>query len=87
MAVSTSCELVGLSRSAWYKPVRDWLEYARELIEALQEMVELYNRWGFWKYYGRDQPPHFPPPFKIVSVEVRHRILYASMYREQGLIL
>lgn len=53
MAVSTSCELVGLSRSAWYKPVRDWLEYDRELIEALQELVVLYNRWGFWKYYGR----------------------------------
>jgi putative transposase len=53
MAVRTSCELVGLSRSAWSKPVRDWLEYDRELIEALQELVVLYNRWGFWKYHDR----------------------------------
>lgn len=75
MSVRSSCKLVGLSRSAWYKAVRDWQEYDRELVVALQELVESHNRWGFWKYYGRLRLDGHPWNHKRV-----HRV-----YRSLGL--
>lgn len=53
MAVARSCEAVGLSRTAWYRERSDSLERDREVIEALQAIVEEHNRWGFWKCYRR----------------------------------
>lgn len=40
------------SRLAWYRRVRNWLEYDRELMKALQELVEMYNRWGLRNHCG-----------------------------------
>ncbi len=47
-----SCEAVGLSRSAYYRPVRDWASYDAEVIAALNEAVATNSRWGFGKCRG-----------------------------------
>src|SRR5690606_7990468 len=44
-----SCECVGLSPAAWYRPPLDWTVRDAELIAALAELVEDHPGWGFWK--------------------------------------
>ena len=44
-----SCECVGLSRAAWYRPPLDWTVRDAELISALAGLVEDHPGWGFWK--------------------------------------
>ena len=44
-----SCECVGLSRAAWYRPPLDWTVRDAELIAALAGIVEDHPGWGFWK--------------------------------------
>ena len=53
MAVSRACQAVGLSRSAWYRPLEDKLARDLEVIKALQELVEKHHRWGFWMCHQR----------------------------------
>jgi len=53
LSVRRACEIVGLARSAWYcKPI-DRMERDREVIDALQAIVEKRRRWGFWKCFDR----------------------------------
>jgi putative transposase len=42
-----------LSRSAWYQPPPDPLVRDREVIDALQDLVEEHRRWGFWLCFKR----------------------------------
>lgn len=51
LAVTRACRGVGLSRSAYYEAPIDWLSRDREIIEALQVLVDRHPRRGFWKYY------------------------------------
>ena len=44
-----SCEYVGLSRAAWYRPPLDWTVRDAELIAALAGLVEDRPGRGFWK--------------------------------------
>jgi len=44
---------VGLSRSAWYKPLVDWLERDRQLAEQLSELADRKPGLGFWKLFRR----------------------------------
>ena len=44
---------VGLSRSAWYRPIVDWLARDHELAEVLLELAEQKPGLGFWKLYRR----------------------------------
>ena len=53
LSVRRACRAVGLSRAAWYRPPRSWLERDAALIEALQALVAQHPRRGFWKYYDR----------------------------------
>jgi putative transposase len=53
VSVRRACDLVGLSRSAWYKEPQDRLERDREVIDALGEVTEKHRRWGFWKCFNR----------------------------------
>ena len=46
-----ACDLVGLARSAWYDEPVDRLVRDREVIEALEDVVERHRRWGFWKCF------------------------------------
>jgi putative transposase len=53
LPVNRACDAVGLSRSAWYRPLVDKLGRDLDVIEALQEIVEKHRRWGFWMCYQR----------------------------------
>jgi len=44
--------VVGLSRSAYYKPRVDWAQRDAEIVSALNEIVETMTRWGFWKCFN-----------------------------------
>lgn len=50
MAVSRSCQCVGLSRSAYYRAPVDWLVRDRRVIDTLNGLTEEFPRLGFWKY-------------------------------------
>jgi putative transposase len=47
--VRRSCECVGLSAAAWYRPPLDWTVRDAELIAALAGLVEDRPSRGFWK--------------------------------------
>lgn len=44
-----SCECVGLSRAAWYRPPNNWTVRDAEIIAALARLVEARPSRGFWK--------------------------------------
>ncbi len=50
---SKACKLVGLSRSALYKPKTDWAAKDAPVVDALNEIVAVRARWGFWKCFTR----------------------------------
>jgi putative transposase len=52
LAVSRSCQCVGLSRSAYYREPVDWMTRDAAVINALNGLVEEFPRCGFWKYVG-----------------------------------
>lgn len=77
LSVRKACDLVGLSRSGWYRaptldPDRD-----RDVQDGLNKVVDQYNRWGFWKcfYWLRQQ-----------GNEWNHKRVL-RVYREMGLNL
>lgn len=53
LTVSRACQCVGLARSAWYRPLVDWRERDRQVIEALSSLAERKPGLGFWKLYDR----------------------------------
>lgn len=44
---------MGLSRSALYKPKTDWAAKDAPVVDALNEIVAVRARWGFWKCFMR----------------------------------
>ena len=44
-----SCDMVRLSRAAWYRPPLDWTVRDAEIISALAELVKDRPARGFWK--------------------------------------
>jgi putative transposase len=53
ISIARACGLVKLSRTAWYRRPQVSMERAREVIEALNGVVERRPRWGFWKCFDR----------------------------------
>ena len=53
VSVARACHSVGLSRSAWYRPLKDWLAYDQPVIDALQGLAEAKPGLGFWKLFRR----------------------------------
>lgn len=53
LAIRRACDAVGLSRSAWYRPLVDWRARDREVIAALSGLAESKPGLGFWKLYDR----------------------------------
>ena len=54
-----SCDCVGLSRAAWYRPSVHWTVRDAEVIAALSELVQNRPSRGFWKcrkLLGRRRP-------------------------------
>jgi len=50
---SKACQIVGISRSAFYKPTVDWAAKDAPVIAALNDIVSQRCRWGFWKCFHR----------------------------------
>lgn len=48
-----ACKIVGLSRSALYRPVVDLATRDAPVIDVLNEIVSKRSRWGFWKCFHR----------------------------------
>lgn len=53
LSKSRACDAVKLSRSSWYRPAPSTEQRDREVVEALNALVERKPRWGFWKCYDR----------------------------------
>ena len=53
LSLRKACVAVGLSRSAWYRPLVDWLARDRPIAEALSTLAEKKPGLGFWKLYRR----------------------------------
>jgi putative transposase len=53
LPVRRACQIVKLSRAAFYRTPQGPMERDREVVEALLRVVEDHPRWGFWKCYDR----------------------------------
>ena len=53
LSIRRACAAIGLSRSAWYRPLADWLERDRPIADALGALAEQKPGLGFWKLYRR----------------------------------
>jgi len=63
---SKACKLVGLSRSAFYKPKTDWAAKDAPVVDALNAIVAARARWGFWKCFTRMRKADLPWSHKRV---------------------
>ena len=48
-----ACQLVRLSRTAYYRSTRDTADRDAPIIEALLALVAKKTRWGFWMCWNR----------------------------------
>jgi putative transposase len=53
LSVTRACSSARLSRAAYYKPVMDRSAADAEIVAALNELIAVELRWGFWKCYDR----------------------------------
>jgi putative transposase len=53
LSIKQSCQLVNLSRAAYYRDENKLAVRDAPVIEALNAIVAKHGRWGFWKCYDR----------------------------------
>jgi putative transposase len=53
LSKAKACRIVGLSRTALYRPREDRLKRDKPVIDALNGIIKKRPRWGFWKCYDR----------------------------------
>lgn len=53
MSIRKACSSVGLSRAAWYRPLVNWMERDKAVIDALSALAANKPGLGFWKLYAR----------------------------------
>jgi len=53
LSIQRACQVVRLSRAAYYRPPQDRLTRDQDVIDALNRVVTKRTRWGFWKCYDR----------------------------------
>jgi putative transposase len=51
MSIASSCELIGISRTAWYKPPKGTVDRDEPVIDSLNSTIEDHRSWGFWKCF------------------------------------
>ena len=51
--VRRACQVVRLSRAAYYQPPRSRLGRDSDVVTALNDVVGRHSRWGFWKCFHR----------------------------------
>jgi putative transposase len=57
---SKACKFAGLSRPALYKPKTDWDAKDAPVVDALNAIVAVRARWGFWKCLSLMRKDGFP---------------------------
>jgi len=75
LSLSKACELVGLSRSAFYKPKADCAAKGAPVVDVLNAIVAVRARWNFWKCFRRMRKDGRP---------LSHRRVY-RVYRDMRL--
>ena len=60
LTIKRSCQLVNLSRAAYYQEKISLAVRDAPVIEALNSIVANHGRWGFWKCHDRLQPDGHP---------------------------
>lgn len=75
ISVVRSCQAVSLSRSTYYQTPLDWPTRDKEVIDALNQLVEAHPRWGVWKYIER---------LRALGHSWNHKRIY-RIYRQVGL--
>ena len=53
LSIRKACSSIGLSRSAWYRPLVDWIERDDAVAEALSALADSKPGLGFWKLFAR----------------------------------
>ena len=53
LSVRGACRLVRLARAAYYRPPTERVLHDAPVIDALQAVVAVNSRWGFWKCFDR----------------------------------
>ena len=53
LSIKQSCQLVNLSRAAYYRDENKLAVRDAPVIEALNAIVAKHGRWGFWKCHDR----------------------------------
>src|SRR6476661_2393575 len=53
LSIKRSCQLVNLSRAAYYREENKFAERDAPVVEALNGVVAKHGRWGFWKCHDR----------------------------------
>ena len=53
LSIRKACANIGLSRSAWYRPLVDWTERDHAVAEALSALADSKPGLGFWKLFSR----------------------------------
>ena len=75
VSIKRGCAALKFARSAYYQAPRDWHTYDREVIEAMNQLVEAHPRWGVWKYITR---------LRAMGHPWNHKRIY-RVYRQLGL--
>ena len=66
LSIAKACLFVGISRSTFYRPERDWRKADAAVIDAINAVLEKSPRAGFWKCFGRMRFKGFPFNYKRV---------------------
>lgn len=53
LPIQRACQVVGLGRATYYRPLVAWAQRDAPVIVALTAVVTAHPRWGFWKCYRR----------------------------------
>jgi len=53
LSINRSCQLVNLSRAAYYREENKLAVRDASVVEALNAVVAKHGRWGFWKCHDR----------------------------------
>ena len=53
LSKTRACAAVRLSLSSWYRAAPSTEQRDREVMDALNALIEKHPRWGFWKCFGR----------------------------------
>ncbi len=75
LSIVRECTALKLPRSAYYQAPRHWASLDRDVIEALNELVQAHPRWGVWKDLNR---------LRTLGHPWNHKHIY-PIYRQLGL--